>query len=281
MVDVRYVSRDDASLRAHRALTAIRKPVDTIFIHHMANKVTDNPLKDWSNAQGFHMNTRKWADIAYTWGVGIDRRNGAEQPVVMEGRQVQGFAAVGAHTKDWNARSIAIAVNGNFENDEASDLLILGVKYAIRLAKERNQVIGNPVIRSHSDVVRTACAGRNLRVRLPELYADNPNLNVPVLPAPAPPVQSRYPGFPLPKGHWFGLPAKNARNHSGFWVEDRPRVALLQSEFERRGWRITVSGRFDQRTHDVVLAFQREKGLKADGLVGVITHRQVWEAPVT
>jgi hypothetical protein len=280
-MSVKIVSRDQASLRLPKSLTPINKPVEYVFIHHTASEDTENPLKDWSGIQGFHMNTKGWQDIAYTWGAGVDRRNGANQPVALEGRQINGKAAVGAHTLNWNSKSIAICAIGNFETDAATDQLIEAIKGALAEAKRRGQCVSNPVIWSHSEVVRTACAGHNLKVRIPELYGEAPATEVPVLPAPAIPTNRPYPGFPLPKGHWFGPESSNPKNHSGFWAEDRPHIANLKAELERRGWRIAVTGRFTQADAEIVKKFQREKGLKDDGLPGEITHRAIWEAPIT
>lgn len=291
MTSVKIVTRNQASLRLPGKLTPINGPVGYVFIHHTASEDTENPLKDWSGIQGFHMHTKGWADIAYTWGASVDRRNGASQPVALEGRQIDGKAAVGAHTLNWNSKAIAICAIGNFETDQASDLLVEAIKGALAEAKRRGQVIENPVIWSHSEVVKTACAGRNLKVRIPELYKDAPAIEVPVLPPPATPKNTPYPGFPLPKGHWFGPESSNAKNHSGFWAEDRPHIANLKSELERRGWDIKVSGKFTEADREVVRKFQKEKAawfkskygrtLAIDGLPGADTHRAIWEAPVT
>lgn len=280
-MDVRLVTRGQSSLREPRKLVLLSKPVGYIFIHHTASKRSDNPLKDWSEIQGYHMNTKGWADIAYTWGASVDRRNGASQPVALEGRQLDGKAVVGAHTLGWNDRSIAVCAIGNFQGDEADNLLIEAVKGAIELAKQRGQVVANPVIWSHSKVFATACAGHNLIVRIPELYKDAPAIEVPTLPVPAKPAISAYPGFPLPSGHWFGVVSSNPRNHSGFWAEDRPNIWRLTEELSRRGWRIPVTDRYTVEVERVVKKFQGEKRLTIDGATGAITHKAIWEAPIT
>jgi len=279
-----FVPRAQAGLREPKTLVPINKPVEIIAIHHSAAPVDVNPMKTWSQIQGLHMLTNGWADIAYTLGAGVDRRDGAKQPVIMEGRITNGKAAVGAHTLGYNDKAVAICVPGNFQNDGVDNELIEAILGAIQWSKDHNMCTQNPVIESHSKFVRTACAGANMIVRIPEIREASSGGSAPSTPLPATPVTPAnvpYPGFPLPSGHWFGVANSNVRNHSGFWAEDRPKIWQFKSQLERRGWKIAVTDRFDEATKQIVIAFQKEKGLKPDGLVGTITHRTFWEAPIT
>ncbi|MDD5277258.1 MAG: peptidoglycan-binding protein [Methylovulum sp.] len=47
-----------------------------------------------------------------------------------------------------------------------------------------------------------------------------------------------------------------------------PEVCQLQERLNAAGANLVVDGDFGQNTHDAVLAFQQQKGLKADGVVG-------------
>lgn len=58
-------------------------------------------------------------------------------------------------------------------------------------------------------------------------------------------------------------------------------VRTWQSRMKERGWRITVSGDFDARTLEVVRAFQAEKKLGVDGLIGPKTWGAAWTVPVS
>jgi hypothetical protein len=58
-------------------------------------------------------------------------------------------------------------------------------------------------------------------------------------------------------------------------------VRTFQKRLKDRGWRVPVTGKFDAVTEQVVRAFQREKLLKVDGIVGKHTWRLIWEAPQT
>lgn len=54
-----------------------------------------------------------------------------------------------------------------------------------------------------------------------------------------------------------------------------------QAQMAHRGWRIVVDDKFGPQSERVALAFQREKGLHADGIVGPVTWRAAWTEPIT
>ena len=58
-------------------------------------------------------------------------------------------------------------------------------------------------------------------------------------------------------------------------------VKRFQTRLAKRGWRLDATGKFNARTEQVVRAFQREKRLYVDGVVGKNTWRLIWEADVT
>lgn len=99
--------------------------------------------------------------------------------------------------------------------------------------------------------------------------------------APAPTI-ARAPAFPLRDGYYFGprLPLSNVRSVSGYYshADDLKR---WQQRMRDRKWSIKVTGRYDEQTERVVRAFQREKNLVVDGLLGRSTWRSAWVAPVT
>ncbi len=57
-------------------------------------------------------------------------------------------------------------------------------------------------------------------------------------------------------------------------LDNRPAVAQWQKQMQQRGWTITVDGLYGPQSDRVARAFQREKGLTADGIVG----KQTWQA---
>lgn len=58
-------------------------------------------------------------------------------------------------------------------------------------------------------------------------------------------------------------------------------VYTWQHRMQQRGWRISADGVYGSGSRAVCIAFQREKGLAADGKVGPMTWYAAWSAPVT
>lgn len=84
------------------------------------------------------------------------------------------------------------------------------------------------------------------------------------VPPPAPTSYPRYPGYIL----------RQSGRYDG-------NVKTWQRRMKERGWNIGVDGYFGQQTLSVVKAFQREKGLRADGLIGPRTWGTAWTSKVT
>jgi GH24 family phage-related lysozyme (muramidase) len=58
-------------------------------------------------------------------------------------------------------------------------------------------------------------------------------------------------------------------------------VRQAQGRLSERGWSIRVDGSFGTATEAIVRAFQKEKRLGADGLLGPQTWEALWVAPIT
>ena len=63
----------------------------------------------------------------------------------------------------------------------------------------------------------------------------------------------------------------------GIALESRPGVAQWQAQMQRRGWSIEVDGLYGPASERVAIAFQREKGLTADGIVGPQTWQTAFD----
>ncbi|SEG75431.1 CHAP domain-containing protein [Thermomonospora echinospora] len=86
---------------------------------------------------------------------------------------------------------------------------------------------------------------------------------------PAPPK----PGTPAPRwpGRYITQPPVMVGDDVRQW----------QARMRERGWHITVDGAYGPRSEEVCRAFQEEKGLEVDGIVGPQTWREAWESPIT
>jgi peptidoglycan hydrolase-like protein with peptidoglycan-binding domain len=87
----------------------------------------------------------------------------------------------------------------------------------------------------------------------------------PVPSPPAPPAAGPAPPFP---GRHLDV---------GVAGED---VRTWQAQMATRGWDVVVDGAFGPGCRSTALAFQREKGLDADGVVGPETWHATWAAPI-
>lgn len=141
--------------------------------------------------------------------------------------------------------------------------------------------------RKHSDHKATACPGR-YSDRIGELVeavnAEHDARATGKRPAPPRPddAAAAAPPFPLPSGHWFGIESKDDRNHSGYWADDRPHIKLWQQQMKDRGWiEAAVTGRFTEVDRRILMQFQQEKGLRADGGLGRESWAAAWAEPVT
>lgn len=119
------------------------------------------------------------------------------------------------------------------------------------------------------------------------------NQPVPVPPTPKPPAPSPVaprpaPHYPLPAGYYFGPEGGPVQSVSGYHGH-RADLMEWQAQMRARGWGIQVDGLYGPvgavtptgNTASVTEAFQKEKGLTVDGLIGPITWGAAWTDPIT
>lgn len=88
------------------------------------------------------------------------------------------------------------------------------------------------------------------------------------------------PPFPLPRGHYFGPRSGPVSSVSGYYSH-RADLRRWQAQMRRRGWRISADGLWGGQSASVLKAFQREKGLTVDGLLGPASWLAAWQLPIT
>jgi peptidoglycan hydrolase-like protein with peptidoglycan-binding domain len=103
-------------------------------------------------------------------------------------------------------------------------------------------------------------------------------------PKPPPVVEKGVPapGFPLREGQYFGPrdPLSNRNSVSGYFTH-RDDLRLWQERMRYRGWTITPDGRYGDETERVAIAFQRDKSIGCDGLIGATSWGLAWTADIT
>jgi hypothetical protein len=134
---------------------AIPAPVKDLFLHHSASP--DGGPETVRAIQRFHMETRGWNDIAYTWLYSPRDR------VFYEGR---GPGVLGAHTRGHNRTSHAVCVMGNYEATVPPRHV---VKDLAEWADWHGGYWGPAHYRPHNDVSQTLCPGKYLVALLPEI----------------------------------------------------------------------------------------------------------------
>jgi hypothetical protein len=92
-----------------------------------------------------------------------------------------------------------------------------------------------------------------------------------VPPAPPRPRGSTAPAHPQWPGRYLTQPPVMRGGDVHTW----------QQRMAQRGWRLKADGAYGDQSEAVCRAFQKEKGLKVDGIVGRDTWDAAWTAKVT
>jgi hypothetical protein len=99
---VQIVPRSLWGARAPKRRHTITQPTRELWLHHFASE--HHGAKGMRDIQNFHMDTKGWSDIAYSYCVD-------DNGTIYEGR---GHGVAGGHTEGRNTISHAICLMGNF-----------------------------------------------------------------------------------------------------------------------------------------------------------------------
>lgn len=228
--------------------------------------------------QQYHMNIRNWRDIGYNFAV--DKFGKIFS--------LRGFNVGGHVLAAQNKISLGILfVIGNKEpmtREMAASGYYLRKYLEDRMGREL-RVVG------HCDWANKVCPGPYV---LPYTRMGMPLPTDSFVP-PAIEVEpskegerQTAPPFPLREGYYFGprYPTSNKRSVSGYYQrignkKGHHGLHTWQERMAYRGWRITPDGLYGDETKRVATAFQKEKGLVDDGLIGLKTWRAAWEEAIT
>ena len=138
----------------------IPTPVRALILHHSVTP--DHGADTVRSIQRFHMDTRGYADIAYTWLYSPTHRT------FFIGR---GPGVSGAHTRNHNRTAHGLCVLGNFEVSKPPRHVIDDLA---DFARWHGTAWGPPRFTQHLDYSATLCPGRHLSamVRDINLYAE-------------------------------------------------------------------------------------------------------------
>lgn len=156
---MRIVTRSVWGARAPRSTHVIDLPTPRLWIHHTAG--SERGAEGMRSIQRYHMDTKGWNDIAYSFVVDRDG-------TIYEGR---GVAIAGGHTEGDNSRSHAICAMGNYDVDRPTDELLASIVALARHGKDEEWWV--PTCRGHREApgASTACPGQYLFAALPAIRA--------------------------------------------------------------------------------------------------------------
>ncbi|KAI4460616.1 peptidoglycan recognition protein [Holotrichia oblita] len=103
----KIITRNRWGARTPKETHTITTPVEYVIIHHSVTPTCsdeDACSKRLISIQNYHMDEKHFNDIGYNFMIGGDAK-------VYEG---VGWSKEGAHTKDWNRKSMGIGFIGNF-----------------------------------------------------------------------------------------------------------------------------------------------------------------------
>jgi hypothetical protein len=152
------VTRAEWGARPPKRRFVIPCPTRELWLHHTAGN--HNGPAGVREVQRFHMDSRGWADIAYSFLVDDDG-------TVYEGR---GAGVAGGHTEGHNSISHAICAMGNYEAQVPGEALLSAIRRLGAAGRDRGwwpaQFTGG---HRNASGALTACPGSNLYAQLPAL----------------------------------------------------------------------------------------------------------------
>ena len=155
---MRIVTRSEWGAAVPKSRTRIPTPVPRLWLHHTGS-TADSGARTVLAIQRFHMGTRGWNDIAYSWLYSPSTR------LFYEGR---GAGVQGAHTSGDNTRSHALCVLGNFDTQRPPSHVVADLRAFLRWHASYGP---SRFTGGHRDApgASTACPGRHLYALLPTL----------------------------------------------------------------------------------------------------------------
>ncbi|KAI0238408.1 N-acetylmuramoyl-L-alanine amidase [Lamellibrachia satsuma] len=134
-----------------------------VFIHHSDTPTcydTNSFARRIRSFQNYHINSRGWSNIGYSFLVGGDGK-------VYEGR---GWNHVRAHTSGYNSKGIAprhsvvssICVIGDFTHATTTSAQLAAVQALIRCGVRKGAIKSSYVRKGHRDVSSSTCPGNVL-----------------------------------------------------------------------------------------------------------------------
>lgn len=134
--NVNIISRSQWGARNPKHVTAMHVPVHEFFIHHTESPSCSSQSECSARVRGiqnYHMDSRGWSDIGYSFLVGEDGN-------VYEGR---GWTHVGAHTAGYNSKAFAASMIGSYMSHLPNSKALAAVKNLIACGVHLGKISAN------------------------------------------------------------------------------------------------------------------------------------------
>lgn len=153
ITSVRFVERNEWGAQPpSEPLTKLKLPVPYVIISHTATDFCNTQSQCTFHvrfAQTFHIESRKWSDIAYNFLVGGDG-------LAYVGRS---WDYVGAHSFGFNSRSIGISFIGTFNAVIPPKEQLHAAQKIIELGVEAGKIAPNYKLLGHRQISKTLSPG--------------------------------------------------------------------------------------------------------------------------
>jgi len=258
------VTRAQWGARPAKGAYTTLKSTKGVKVHYTGGRVDPAIVDDHSKCaalvrqiQAQHMDGNGWIDIGYSLVVCPHRK-------VFVGRGPNRLPA--ANGAGLNSGHYAVlGLVGTSGLVVPPDDMLHGIRDAIEYLREVGGA--GSEIKGHRDGYATACPGDHLYewVRRGAPRPGSAGAKT------APKTGSSKSSVPPWPGRYLRYPP----------IMRGEDVRTWQARMSRRGWRIDVDGAYGPQSREVCLAFQREKRLAVDGIVGPQTWAAAWTAPIT
>lgn len=222
-------------------------------------------------------------------------------------RAVRGARSVSNHSSgtafDWNAPKHPLGKTGTWANGQKERMQAIardcrgvvrfGEWYSGRVDGMHVEVVANEwaVAELARDIRAgrlpggpTGADGNNIDGTVPVVAIVPPKVVPASAPVPPAVVEKGVPAppYPLRPEQYFGPrdPLSNVNSVSGFFSHAAD-LQRWQERMKYRGWTITPDGRYGDEVERVARAFQRDKSIACDGLIGQQTWALAWTADIT
>lgn len=158
----RIIRRAEWRARAPKRRLEIPTPTPELWLHHSVTGASGDLAAIVRQIQAYHMDSKGWSDIAYSFLVGPDGS-------IYEGR---GAGVAGGHTEGHNKISHAICAIGNYDSLWPPTAMLDAIAWLVAHGHAQGwwpaQITGG---HRQASGASTACPGRHLMTALPDINA--------------------------------------------------------------------------------------------------------------